>query len=272
MILRPVDVDGIRRGLVVGEVTPTAATLAAAVELACAVAARQATGDDSLRRDADRWLGAGTFWNDAISWLVDGRRPSPVARWSAPTLEAWGIETEHDITSDDWQLYQDRFRRAAVEHGFTSNLAAAISMAIAEMADNVYQHSGGARGLAVFQVADRAVHWCVGDIGRGVLGSLRACDRWTSLRTTQEALTAVWRDAATSRPDAAEGSGFRQVERSLASLHGWLRFRSGDAVLELSGATGVPQARLRSNPPLSGLQISVSCSIGKPSEIVPVST
>jgi hypothetical protein len=139
------------------------------------------------------------------------------------------------------------------------------------MADNVYQHSGGARGLAVFQVADRAVHWCVGDVGRGVLGSLRTSKRWASLRTEQEALTAVWRDAATSRSDAAEGSGFRQVERSLASLHGRLRFRSNDAVLELSGATGILKARVRSSPPLSGLQIAVSCAIGKPPEIVPVS-
>ena len=262
MILRPVDVDGIRRGDVVDGTAPTGATLAAAVELACTVAARQATGDDSLRRDADRWLGAGAFWNDAIRWLVDGRRPPPAARWSAPSLELWGIETEDDVTSDDWQLYQDRFRRSAVEHGFASNLAAAISMAIAEMADNVYQHSGCTRGLAVFQVADRAVHWCVGDIGRGVLGSLRTSERWASLRTAQEALTAVWRDGATSRSSATEGSGFRQVERSLASLHGWLRFRSDDAVLELSGATGVPKARLRSSPPLSGLQIAVSRSIG----------
>jgi len=80
---------------------------------------------------------------------VDEKRPIAAAEWSAPIWELWPIESEDDVTSVDWCLYQDRFRRAATEHGLATNLAAALSMALAEMADNVYQHAGGSQALGV---------------------------------------------------------------------------------------------------------------------------
>jgi hypothetical protein len=250
---------------------PDGITLAAAVELACTVAAQTRDGEPSLRRPAEAWFADLPLWVDALDWLVDGRRPTAAEEWSAPTWEIWPIESEDDVTSVDWCLYQDRFRRAATQHGFSTNLAAALSMALAEMADNVYQHAGGSRGFAVFQVVERCVHWCVADLGRGVLASLRSSERWSSLENAQGALVAACRGGATSRAGAAAGNGFRQVERSLASLNGWLRFRSDDAVIELHGTSGALQSRLRSNPRLAGLQIAASCAIGGPPAIASIS-
>jgi hypothetical protein len=182
--------------------------------------------------------------------------------WAAPTVEMWPIHTEDDVAGLGWSQFQDRFRRSAVQRGFSTKLASALSMALAEMADNVFQHSDGARGLVAFHIVERCVHWCVVDLGRGVLASLRTSSRWHSLERASDALVAVWRDHATSRPQAVTGSGFRQVERSLASLNGRLRFRSDDAVLELAGTDGGLRSTLRSSPPLIGLQISASCAIG----------
>lgn len=266
MVLRPVDVDGLRRGYQVAT-PPDGVTLAAGVELACTIAAQVRNGDNSLRDATDSWFSHLELWNTAMNWLVDGKRPAPAAEWSAPTWELWPIESEDDVTSVNWRLYQDRFRRAATEHGFKSNLAAALSMALAEMADNVHQHAGGGRGFAVFQVADRCVHWCVADTGRGVLASLRSTERWKTLKNAQEGLVAACRDGATSRAGMTNGNGFRQVERSLASLNGRLRFRSDDALLELSGTSGALESRLRSSPQLPGLQIAASCALGGSPEI-----
>jgi hypothetical protein len=136
------------------------------------------------------------------------------------------------------------------------------------MADNVYQHAGGARGLAVFQFDHKRASWCVADVGQGVLASLRSNERWSHLQTARDALVAVWHDGATRRQDARTGDGFRQVERSLAALNGHLRFRTGDAVLELAGANGALRSSSRTNPMLPGLQISAACALGDPADVL----
>jgi hypothetical protein len=136
------------------------------------------------------------------------------------------------------------------------------------MADNVYQHSGGARGFAVFHFDDKRVSWCVADVGQGVLGSLRSSERWSHLQTAREALVAVWHDRATRRPGVRSGDGFRQVERSLAALNGHLRFRTDDAVLELAGGNGALRPSSRTNPRLPGLQIAATCALGDPAELI----
>jgi hypothetical protein len=180
----------------------------------------------------------------------------------------WAIESEGDVVGTDWALFQDRFRRSATRHGFSSSLGAALSRALAEMADNVYQHAGGARGLAVFQFDHKRASWCVADVGQGVLASLRSNERWSHLQTARDALVAVWHDGATRRQDARTGDGFRQVERSLAALNGHLRFRTGDAVLELAGANGALRSSSRTNPMLPGLQISAACALGDPADVL----
>lgn len=268
MLLRPIDVDGLRRTEVVPALAAAPAiTLAAAVELACTVASGGAERS-SLAQATARWFGGLSLWRAMIAWLVDGQRPSrPADAMSAPTFEMWAIEDEDDVTGTDFVLYQDRFRRTATQHGFSSALGAALSRALAEMADNVYQHSGGCRGLAVFHFAEKRVSWCVADLGQGMLASLRSSERWAHLENAQAALVAVWHAQATSRPGASSGDGFRQVERSLAALNGHLRFRTDDAVLELVGTSGALRPTSRTNPMLRGLQIAATCALGDPGDV-----
>jgi hypothetical protein len=271
-LLRPIDIDGLRRAEAVPALADEPAiTLAAAVELACTIASG-GTERAALAEAAASWFGRLTLWRAMIAWLVEGKRPPrPADAMSAPVSEMWAIEGEDDVAGTNWVLFQDRFRRTATRHGFSSSLGAALSRALAEMADNVYQHSGGARGLAVFHFADKRVSWCVGDVGQGVLGSLRSSERWSHLQSARDALVAVWHDGATRRPGARAGDGFRQVERSLAALSGRLRFRTDNAVLELEGMSGALRPTSRTTPVLAGLQIAATCALGDPGEIVVIS-
>lgn len=267
-LLRPIDVDGLRRTEVVPALAAAPAiTLAGAVELACTVASGGAERS-ALAQAAARWFGGLSLWRTMIAWLVDGQRPlRPADPMSAPIFEMWAIEGEDDVAGTDWILYQDRFRRTATQFGFSSALGAALSRALAEMADNIYQHSGGGRGFAVFCFAEKRVSWCVADLGQGMLASLRSSERWAHLQNARDALVAVWHARATSRPGASSGDGFRQVERSLAALNGHLRFRTDDAVLELVGTSGALRPISRTNPELPGLQIAATCALGDPGDL-----
>ena len=169
------------------------------------------------------------------------------------------MEGDDDLNTD-WLLFLDRFRRSLRDNGFSNSLSAALSKALGEMTDNVVQHSG-TRGVAVFHVGERWTSWGVADIGRGVLNSLKTNPKWHRLAGSQEALLAVWRDGATRRVSPTRGDGFRQVELSLASLNGRLRFRSGDAVLVLDGTHGTPKSIVRANPELAGVQVSATCAL-----------
>lgn len=267
MLLRTTDVDGLRRTASVPAIQMTPQiTLAAAAELACTVAHQRGAGRSLLGEAADGWFRSLVPWRSMVDWLVDGRRPTPPDVFAAPVFEVWPIEFEDDIVGTRWTEFQDRFRRSATHHGFTSRLGAALSMALREMCDNIVQHARGARGFAAYQFAEKRVAWTVVDVGRGVLASLRASERWRSISTSEAALLAVWNDHASSRPDRLSGTGFGQVELSLAALNGHLRFRSGDAVLELSGTSGALTQTYRSNPELLGLQVGATCALGPPGD------
>jgi hypothetical protein len=263
MLLRHVDVDGLRRMQTVPDVRPTGVTLGAAIELICGAVSASRTGDDKLRGAATRWFGSIPTFAHALAWIGEGQRPPISHPTSSPVADVWAIEDEDDVTDKEWTLFQDRFRRSAAAHGFSSQLGAALSLAMREMGDNIFQHAGGARGVVAFQLCRRAAFWSVADLGRGALARLRDNPRWASLESAEAALTAIWRDHASSR-ETGGGSGFRQVDRSIASLNGFLRFRSGDGVLELSGESGRLQSTVRSSPPMSGFQLSICCGMGGP--------
>jgi hypothetical protein len=268
MLLRAIDLDGVRRGLALSG-PPSGITLDAAAEFACALASEASGGP--LSRLYKQSLKRVDLLNEMVGWLATAKRPAIAPLASAPLQDMWAIETRDDVSSLQWIEFQDRFRRAAARCGFSSDLGAALSLALGEMGDNVFRHSGGARGLVAYHIRDRAMTWCAVDIGRGVLTSLRGSDRWKDLPNAESALLAVWRDHATSRPDSVAGTGFRQVDRSIAAMNGVLRFRTDDAALGLTGSSGAFRGSQRTSPRLCGLQVSVSCSIGKPFAAEPLS-
>lgn len=175
----------------------------------------------------------------------------------APLVTQW--------KDDQWTLYQDRFRRAMVDNGFGKKIATGLSMAMAEMADNVIQHSGTdkqsqANAVVGYHVMDGSMTYAVADVGRGILKSLRQKEHWQKLQNSEDALVAVIRDGATRRENESRGEGFRHVLNALTDLNGHLRFRSGNGCLAVDGRGDARKFIVKKVPELIGFQLTVTCS------------
>jgi hypothetical protein len=141
-----------------------------------------------------------------------------------------------------------------------------LAGAFKEMADNVIQHSGPnpdqpARGFIGYHVADGIMSYGVGDVGRGVLGSLKENPTWQGLADSVEALDAIVTKQASRRPLGGEGGGFKQFFKSLADLNGHIVLRSGNGVMRIWGTPNGRRGEKGLASPLPGLQLCVTCSI-----------
>ena len=235
-------------------------TLGAKVELACAIGSWREHGPvpasdaESLIR-ADPQLAAiiSSLWNQTVH---------PVDMYSAPTFEVQ--PTPAGGTDTDCSFFCQRFKKSLVDNGrFDPSVARKLAGALAEMIDNVIQHSGAskeepARGVMAYSVASHAMVYAVGDIGRGILASLQTNILWASLTTASTALRAAVQEGA-SRRQGTQGTGFKTAIKALADLNGMLRFRTHDAALSIDGQS--PTGRLgalSASPSLPGLQLSIA--------------
>jgi hypothetical protein len=167
--------------------------------------------------------------------------------------------------SREFYFFQERFKAAIRSNGFSVQLASALVGALKELVENVEQHSGiaGDRvdGLVGYQVHGARVTFSIGDTGCGVLASLHKNPDWALLKNSAAALTAIVHQRASRRIALGDGEGIKQLFKSLADLNGWLRFRSGDAFVELRG-NGTARREARGTAVASaGLQIAVTCSL-----------
>lgn len=264
--------DDIRRKLAQGQraaverIEIDGITLSAALELACIGSAWRAAGDALGLSLFDRWCDRAPRLAEASS-AIDGARSTHAPTFAAPEVELHGVRTRDDLLDTRWDLYRQRFNRSLQAHGFSTTIATGLSKAFAEMADNIAQHSPSSdddplRGVVGYHVANRWATFAVVDLGRGVLASIRTKPAWSHLTAAADALERTVMEGETRRPDAAKGSGFKQVHKAMvADLNARLRFRSDDAVLLLGGRGGALAGRRLSNPPLHGFQMSVTCAL-----------
>jgi hypothetical protein len=192
---------------------------------------------------------------------------------AAPMVEFFRLRHREDQTGLPYQLYQERFVRSLKEAEFQRKFAEALAGAMADMTDNVIQHSlalpGEFSGFAGFHILPGYMAFAVIDVGQGVLASLSRSPTWAHLNTASDALQAAVFQHASSRPDQPEGEGFRTLFKSLADRNCRLRFRSDNAVLNIEDAGMHREAAIASSPPLCGLQLSVCCTLkGRPEEKV----
>lgn len=228
VLLRVADVSELRRLVLQGTGLPTSVphpSLGAAVELACSAYFWHSLSPAAFER-FKTWAFAEPLL--AETWAaLEGTRPMG-PEYSAIERD---VRTVTDVTAQG--LFGNRFRASLVEIGTYSNeFANGLGGALEEMVDNVLQHSTGRRGcgasaVMAYEVGVRSFSFSVGDVGRGVLTSLRENPRWRTLRDDQAALDAVLVHHASSR-GSDPGTGFRLVVRTLADL-GTFRYRTGDA-------------------------------------------
>jgi anti-sigma regulatory factor (Ser/Thr protein kinase) len=184
-----------------------------------------------------------------------------VRRW-----EFHAMQTREDQTGTEFQLFQERLVRSLKAAGVTRDLAYAYAGALAEMSDNVVQHSedegkASFSGLAGYHVEAGYFAFSVVDVGRGILSSLRSSSKWSKLETPEQALRAAVCDSATRRPQQKIGDGFREVFRSMADRNCHLRFRSDNSVLLFSDAGDSRIANYLACSPIQGFHVSCVSSL-----------
>lgn len=262
MNLRSEEVSELRRLVAEGAGLPLRLpplTLGAAIELACTAWYWRLAGRQAAFERFREWESANATLGEAWAALA-GTRPM-VAEYSATSMD---IRSVTDVTGQ--ALFGNRFRKSLKELGrFSNEFANGLGGALEEMVDNVLQHASKdlarpAPAIMAFEVADRAFTFSVGDVGRGVLKSLRENERWNTLADDEVALNAVVVHQA-SRRGAEPGTGFSLVVRTLADL-GSFRYRTGKAyvIVETGTAAHTRTTVLGASTSLFGVQLVVSSS------------
>lgn len=156
-------------------------------------------------------------------------------------------------------------QRAAELSRFPKRLAQGLVGAIAELEDNIHDHSRRPRtGLVAYRSVEQGVfEFVVGDAGIGVLRSLRESGYYPRLADSGDAMRVALTDGGTRHgPQSGHGLGFRPLFNALANRHGNLRFRSGDHVLLISGKNpSLARAVIAQRAATPGFVVSVTCSV-----------
>ena len=200
------------------------------------------------------------------------------ARLDTQAVEFFSISTEDEMERDSpdsppkpWELYAIRFSRSAQAAGFSPTVANGLMAALYEMTRNALEHAESpCPALVGYQAENDMALFCVVDMGRGVLASLRSCRDYSRLKKHDEAIYTAIQEGTSRHGSRQGGLGFRQVFRALADFNGHLRFRTGDACLEILGTDcGPNRGEFHGAPTLHGLQVSVCCRTCAPAPNCP---
>jgi len=249
---------------------PTSATLAGLVEIGALAATiadekKRALLALFVERQSTRWPLLQHI--TAAFQNTQGRPASVLEMHAAPEQEVWALADRHSITDSQFTLYLLRFERSLKAAGFPAKFSTAVAAAFSEMADNVIQHSGNQKypvaGVAGYHVAQGAMNYVVTDVGQGALSKLKATAKWAALASERDALIAIGRDGATSRPVKC-GSGYFQVFESFLDRRGSVKMRSGDGLAYLTGNLSNRHAEGSNTQYFTGFRVFVSCSLNDP--------
>jgi len=267
------EVDSVQRMLAnetpnrLDEIIISGISIGAALELACYKWHCSHSGHVRWASVIDKLSPNHDILGSAITMLNQrGLTQSPLPSLSAtPRYEVYPVPLFSQSGELQWTMFQRRFRSSLLANGFGKPTALALSKALAEMVDNVIQHSGPSvqeqsGGIVAYHVEANTMEFAVADIGRGVLASLQTNTSLQHIKDNETALKLAILDRRTSRLNATYGDGFQNVLVAMADMNGLMRFRSGDACLTLDGRGDARKIVTGFVPDLIGLQLTVICS------------
>jgi hypothetical protein len=230
--------------------------------------------------DSALTLGAGI---EHLVWQAahpkNNGQPIPATLLHTLCGTCWPAASARDITETHSGVrllpaQDDMFLLRAVESdlrarigqsGFTTITAKALTGAVCEIINNVWQHAQAASpALLVYRLEHERVHIGVADMGVGVLHSLRTNSRYASLTTSMAALKKAMSVGVSRFDDGGHGYGFDTVLRAVADQWGAVRLRTGQAILEFHATTNLRHATASYGVDLPGLQIVFSCGVNPP--------
>jgi len=204
-----------------------------------------------------------------------GPQRTPPRDTNPREVEFYVVANEADIAdSQFFGEYLIRFEFSAKQIGIPKKSAIALQAALEEMATNVVNHAeASVPALIGYEVRQSVAQFCVVDVGRGVLDSLRENPSYSHLTLHSEAIrTALHNGVSRVAGDIHRGNGFNSVFKALAEQWGRLRFRSGQGVITMNGmALDADQGQERDLPYLDGFQVAASCRVRPPKANVNIS-
>lgn len=246
------------------QITVERVTLGAAVELACLRA--DSPSNSQISHLLDNWAESLPVLSVAFRTILTAAVPPRIDSYTARPFEFFPV-TKVNWENNDHHLFEGRFDKGLKSCGF-GGVSKAFVGAFKEMADNVVQHSGRInqkhwRSVIGYHVSDGCMAYAVGDVGIGVLSSLRQNPDWANLQNSEDALFAIITKGASRRYMGGEGGGFKQLLKSLVDANGLITLRSGDGYMTIQPDSGRRITKSRSAVPFVGLQLSVTCGIKK---------
>ena len=232
-------------------------SVAAAVELACIQAHWRRSVGDHLRTISAPGCSAWSLLKRS-GWPTNGSR----ATYRDGAITAVVLQAgANDIW---WTRCLRELLGELGKNRFPVRLARALTGAVAEMVDNVWQHSEGLEpGILVYEIRPRKFAFSVADTGVGVLASLRGNLRYKWLDSSMDAIQLAIRPGV-SRSDTG-GTGFPSMLHAIADLWGNARFRTGESSLLIDRTTEQRRIAHSYLPDLPGLHVSVRCALTPPS-------
>lgn len=216
---------------------------------------------NNLSEQVHLYLERMDLFDVGAAWLKPSTLPSQT--WSRSPQTANLLELTPILGPGSVESAITRAERIFAEHLPEGDLGHLLNV-LSEVCANVYQHSGDPHGSVLIQryyVSTRGeMVMCaaVGDLGRGVRGSLRA--RHDALGITPlDYLRAALR-GQTSRATGRGGMGLRRVEQIAGATAGILRIRSESAVLSSRGANRISAHEELAYLP--GTQVVVEIRVG----------
>ncbi|WP_165190887.1 hypothetical protein [Caulobacter soli] len=210
-----------------------------------------------LPRDvANRWISTGSQGELAAALRADK------SAWASEGGKTGLLRGVYDNDIAPWHQFARQAKSAAIEAGLPSAWAAEMVAALGEIRSNFEEHSGAAEtGIALFHSRTGIFEFVVADRGMGVLASLSSAAEYRDLKSHGDALRLTLTEGASRFGfQAGRGFGFRPLFVGLANRRAILRFRSGNAALEIDGASPtLMTARISERPTLRGFFVSVTC-------------
>jgi len=203
----------------------------------------------------------------AVKWRLRSRNTG-VPKISLKSIdtqseEFFVLEKQSDLQQDDWKLFAARLTRSAEAVGFSYDQASLILAALIEMAENAVIHAECAEPRLVgYRVMTGIAQFCVADVGRGVLASLRSCLDYVDIAHDGPAIRKALQDGISRYGRGRGGFGFHPIFKALTAQWGRLRFRSGGGCITMDG-TGLDADKGQEHfpPAMPGFQVTVTCAL-----------
>jgi anti-sigma regulatory factor (Ser/Thr protein kinase) len=141
-------------------------------------------------------------------------------------------------TDNKWTALKMEFMRMLRKNGFTNSLSSRVTGAVAELTNNIWDHSDRTEtGLLAFEVRSQNFSLVIADMGIGILNSLRKNSLYSAIQTHKAAIEKALVPGVSRFEDTSRGMGFIDFLSIVIDLHGIARLRTGDVALTIDRRT-----------------------------------